>query len=324
MRVTRRQFLAGGTLAIAGCARGARLDAESAARLRNELAARAAVLRDLVPISGPFTTPAPAVDLLEVSPTLRGVAKLTHRLHPTPAAFETLMHTESHFGGPLDWPGEVAFPVTESGRLLLPVLQLKSQDAPGQAKFKPGSDLLHLFWDARSKGTPTDVRCVWGNAGCGLTPHPLAGLGGRPDDETWLREGLFPSLVPVPAKVHPERLLEFPGDEILPERMKAELYPELPGGVAQYRESLSVALGSKVGGYEPNQPRETRPACVTCTRQMHYLLTISDHEYAEAGGRWQPTPAGSRHPLDLKLGARGAVNVFVCRRCEDWPVAVSG
>ena len=324
--MNRRQFLAGGLIVAAGCSRGPKLTPAARSRIERELATRAAFLQD-APATGPFTTDPPPLDLLKTSPELKGLVKLAHRLHPTPAAFGTLECSESHFNGPLDWPAEESFPVTESGRLLVPVLQLRAADTPGQTRFKPGSDLLQLFWDARfTDDSPRDlmtVKAFWRKAGSGPTAHPLAGLGERPDDPAWLAEGLGPGAVPVPAKLNPERVLEFPGADILPQRMKDKLFPTLKGGEAYYRDALSVAPGTKVGGYAPRQPQGLPPVCPTCRWGMDYLLTVSASEYPESGGRWQPTPAGPRNPLDLGLGPAGAVSLFVCRRCAEWPVGWS-
>ena len=324
--MNRRQFLAGGAVVVAGCSRGPKLAPASRSRIERDLAARAAFLQES-PATGPFTTDPPPLDLLTTSPELKGLARLAHRLHPTRAAFDSLKPGDSHFNGPLDWPAEEAFPVTESGQLLVPVLQLRAADAPGQTRFKPGADLLQLFWDARLAGDPprdvSGVKAFWRKAGSGPTSHPLAGLGERPADPAWLAEGLWPGAVPVPAKLNPERVLEFPGADILPQRMKDKLFPTLAGGEALYRDALSVAPGTKVGGYAPPQPQGLPPACPTCRWGMDYLLSVDASEYPEAGGRWQPTPAGHRNPLDLGLGATGTFNLFVCRRCEEWPVGWS-
>ena len=317
MGLSRRQFLAGGLAAVAGCSR---LDRAARSQIQAELRARAAFLDALAPVGGPFTTPTPPVNLLETAPKLKGLVKLAHRLHPTPASFDALQPTESHFGGPLDWPAEVPFPADARGKLLVPVLQLRAADAPGQVRFRPGSDLLHLFWDARVGAEPRAMRLVWGKSGAGPTPHALAGLGARPADPAWLAQGLSPAWVPVPARLNPERLLEFPSLDILPKRMQDELFPELPGGEAQYRDALSVAPGSKAGGYAPRQPNGLPPACATCRWGTDYLFTVAAAEYpATPGSRWEPTPAGPRNPLDVGLGAGGMVNVFCCRRCEEWP-----
>jgi len=59
---------------------------------------------------------------------------------------------------------------------------------------------------------------------------------------------------------------------------------------------------------------------------MDYLLTVADKEWDERGReRWMPTeeaamkdPSGYQSAAGLNIGS---VLIFVCRRCEHWPIA---
>lgn len=334
MRMTRRQFVAAAALAplapLAGCGRGGPdRSGMTWDSIQREIAVRAGHLAEVraAAKSPPGATPPPPVDVLKTAPELKGLIKLTHRLHPRLA--DDLRADESGLGGPLLWPDGEAWPATEAGNLLVPVLQLRAEDAPPQATFRPGSDLVQVFWDARAALTKgphlTGLRVVWrkrADVGA-VAAHPLAGLGADPDNPAWRTHWLTPQYVPVPCRFAPERVLEFPNLDVLPERVRGPLLAKLPGGEAAYRDAGSVAPGTKVGGYAPSLRDGLPPACPTCRWGMDYFLTVDDREWSDTGAaRWRPAGATDSAADRRAVGLWGGAHVFVCRRCPDWPAAL--
>jgi hypothetical protein len=304
-----------------------------------QLAARRAHVAAVTPFAVPpdftRTTPKPPADLLAVAPELKGVAKLAFRLHPRYCAIPPEA-TQSNLGGPLLWPAVEPYPVTADGKLLAPVLQLRRADAPPQVTFPEGRDLLQLFWNPRFEaGRPrasVEVATVWRESG-GLSagpPHPLAPLARGEGDPDTLGPAVWTDFLPLPCRLAPERMLEFPAWEILPRPMRDRVAAAVPGGEAAYRHLLSVAPGTKVGGYAPAAalPEAKPPACPTCSWGMDYLLTVAEAEWDGATApRWKPaedTQVSPQRTADgLSLGPAAGCSLFVCRRCEGWPVALT-
>lgn len=324
----RRHFLAAAAaLPLVGCRRDPNAPVVSsgdAKRIADEQAARKALLMALaaskVSPTATRTTPPREVDLLKEFPELKPLVRMTHRLHPRFS--DEPRADQSKLGGAIAWPASEPWPTCEVFKIpYVPVLQLLTDDCPSQVKFKPGTDVLQLLWsprDHKDTGRPKPL-IVW--RALKDTPQPYADLPATTH--------AFPGYIPVPCRFFTEKLLEFPDwstAKVTPFRGRLEAWK--PGGdrdpVKVYTEKLSVAPGTKVGGFPWWIGGANPPACDTCHRGMDYLLTLDTDEWREPS--WIPVEEVNRP--DLLASAKNAAgltlagnyHVFVCRRCPDWPV----
>lgn len=329
---TRRLFLASAAaLPFVGCKRDPNAPVVSSAdakRIADEQAARNALLAALaagkVPPTATRTTPPRPVDLAKEFPELKPLLRMTHRLHPRysdePAA------DQSKFGGAVAWPANEPWPVCDTFKIpYVPVLQLLAADCPSQVKFKPGSDVLQLLWsprDHKDTGRPKPV-LVWRKLND--IPQPFAGL--PPTTNA------FPGYIPVPCRLFVEKVLEFPDwstAKVTPfrERLEAWKAPDGADPVSAYTDHLSVAPGTKVGGFPRWLGTANPPACDTCKRAMDFLLTLDSDEWR--GLSWVPVEEGGNPNLRptaanaAGLALAGNYHVFVCRRCPEWPAKAAG
>jgi hypothetical protein len=260
-----------------------------------------------------------------VAPELKALTKVAVRLHPRfgdePAA------NESKLGGRFVWPAAERWPTCEEHAApLVAVLQLRVDDAPTSVAYRPRTDLLQLLWCPRDHGGkgPRPV-VTWRPQGNLKLPqlHPPANA------------SAFPEYVPVPCRVFPERIHELPPYGLLPDPVRTKLeqlrIPDLPAE-PWVRDLLGPCPGSKVGGYPFGATRSDVTACEICQKPMDFLLAIADREWeGELWRRWMPEEE-RRHRNDadaetacnraagLKLPGTGRVNLFVCTRCDSWPV----
>jgi hypothetical protein len=155
------------------------------------------------------------------------------------------------------------------------------------------------------------------------------------------------SLVPLPCRLFPERVTEYPPELSVEEedRIVAALAdiggstddgqePDDPRDL--YRCELSAADGTKLRGYVNWIQSPQTPWC-DHGHAMEHLLTIASSEWD--GGNWRRWraveerdlyerlwSAGDRdaeslvRPAGLMLGDVGNIYVFICCRCEGWPV----
>jgi hypothetical protein len=159
--------------------------------------------------------------------------------------------------------------------------------------------------------------------------------------------------VPFPCRLLPERAIELPSvydlSEDIVQRICAWENENLgPDGMhaCEYEGELSVAAGTKVGGYIHWIQSPLQPAC-DCGRRMEHLLTIASVEWNGVGDRrWTPVEeqrifAGFPqnwddwgdeqksiwqalwNPTGLNLGDAGQMQVFVCSHCGKWPVVTN-
>jgi hypothetical protein len=266
-----------------------------------------------------FTTPKRPVNLLELFPEVKPLQRITLRLHPRFS--DEPAPDVSKLGGRFWWPADEPWPTCEVFKIpLVPVLQLAADDAPPQVKFPPGTDLMQLLWSPQDHG-PTGgpkPKIVWRKRADVRPP-----LANAPDTANALL-----NYVPVPCRVFPERVMELPDwhtVKVTPLREKIERWTPDGGRnpVEFYERELSVAPGTKVGGYPRWLGTPNPPSCDVCRRGTDYLLTIDSDELNREKS-WTATAEGvkDRHPnpTGLTLPEPGNMHVYICRRCEEWPV----
>lgn len=263
------------------------------------------------------TTPKPPADVLAAAPELKALIKVAVRLHPRYS--DEPKPDESKLGGRFLWPAGEPWPsCDEHGIPRVPVLQLRQEDAPSNFAFLPDTDLMQLLWCPRDHGTDGVKPAVaWRKrADVSATADP------PPTDRA------FPGYVPVPCRVFPERVMEFPPRGVLPEQVRARV-----AGIEAYDEMLSACPGTKVGGWPWGSTKEQPTACDRCRRPTDFLLAVSGAEWGEPNWkRWMPTEEQAARSPEADQGyGRAAglalnrpVNVYVCRRCGGWPVKVVG
>jgi hypothetical protein len=308
--VNRRRFLLFSAAAIAGCGRKASqstpvdFDTIAAERRQQFLAERIAYR---VERTATFTTPKPSVNVPDVVPELKALSKVTIRLHPRFS--EEPKPSESKLGGTFLWPADEPWPIHSQSKLpYQPILQLRSDDAPPNFAYLPGTDLLQLLWLPQKELLPI---IAWRKeATVKQTLGPLPNLANGSID-----------YVPEPCRVFPERVMEYPGIELLPESVRSKIKDP-----TAYDKTLSVAVGTKVGGY----PRGLKPgddtSCPSCRKVTDFLLTIDQSEWTDdSKSRWMPGEEQGKKAIPNHTGlyfgpSFGRVHLFICRRCEGWPI----
>ena len=205
------------------------------------------------------------------------------------------------------------------------VLQLRRDDVP-ELGFPDGADLFQLLWCPAShpdEYAPV-VRACW-----------------------WPRADLVPFVAPAPWPVSdfgvyapgscvldPERVIEYPSAFDLDEDLARDVWDweDTFSDEPEYQYRLSVAPGTKVGGF-PHWFQDPQWPTDAAGHAMEHLLTVSDHEFdGGSWSRWIPEEEDGlwTGPTDARLAVQeapglqlgmGSVYVFVCRACDDWPVA---
>jgi hypothetical protein len=261
-----------------------------------------------------LTTPKPPADVLAAAPELKGLTKVAVRLHPRNSPGGPV--DESRLGAQFLWPADEPWPTCEDHRIpYVPVLQLRDDDAPPQFAFQPGSDLLQLLWCPRDHDPGlVRPRVVWRKQAEVAAPH----ANHPPID------GAFPGYIPVYCRLFPERVTEFPPAALLPEAVRKKV-----AALDGYDALLSAAPGTKAGGYPWGATRDQVTACDRCRRPTDFLVGVGGPEWTDQSWkRWMPVEEQPKRSPDADRGygmAHGLnleapVNVFVCRRCEGWPV----
>jgi hypothetical protein len=253
-------------------------------------------------------------------------------------------------GGTFLWPANEPWPVCRAHQIpFVAVLQLRADDFP-EMPFPPEADLFQVLWcprehsdvpDCRQKPCPmvwADPRFYWRS--CRTIHQPV---------DNPIPQDAYYEYVPFTCRLLPERVIEYPSVYDLPEegveRIRTWEDQNLgPDGMhaCEYEWDLSVACGTKIGGYAKWIQSPWIPAC-QCGRCMEHLLTIASWEWDGVIGRW--TPAEERKilasfpgawdewskeqkrielwlhaPTGLVLGDAGHMQLFVCRHCGAWPI----
>jgi hypothetical protein len=305
-------------LLVAGCSKripaGPTLDQQL---LSQELAERDQLLRlfNKYPVSSKaiFTTPAPKTSVTETVPFLRGLKKTTTRLHPRVSDNPPV--DDSKLGGTFLWPESEPTPSDATGVALVPVLQLRSEHCPPQVSFPDKTNLLQLFWNAAAtRVEELNPKVVWRNRAEVTNPRQTP----------WTVMG-YPSNMPVSCRLFPEQVDEFPPLSLLPERIL-----DTVKAIPDYDSQLATCPGTKVGGYPFGISRETITSCAKCKRPTDFLLGIAPEEWTpENRIRWMSKEeqalaniAEVEPACRAACGLKHRVNLFVCRRCEGWPVQI--
>jgi len=289
------------------------------------------------------TTPASPVNVEAIVPDVRGRAKTTVRLHPRrgKAAVDA-----SKIGGMFLWPKKEPWPrcPLHDNLPYVTALQLRKEAVP-ELSFPLGKDLFQLLWCPEEHEIDYELspmpQVIWRERGAVREFRKIA--------PTSTRQGGRSRITPRACVIHPERVTEYPdGSEF--QHFEPEMDYENPlidatlaslkphGGPESsshlYQYWISVAGGVKVGGYPGWIHRAEYPQC-SCGAQMEHLLSFDSRE--DNGGRWQaledrPKPNATGfaqqlawdkpicNPLGCSFGDGGTVYVFVCRKCDGWPI----
>ncbi|GAA1533179.1 hypothetical protein GCM10009827_058960 [Dactylosporangium maewongense] len=262
------------------------------------------------------TTPPPPVDVTALVPALAAYARQTVRLHPRPGAPTA---ADSSLGGPLAWPLGEPWPYCHPGRWdhtfddaprepvpFVPVLQVYARDAP-QLPYPPGTDLLQVTWcpfDHNPYSAPIP-RLDWRDS-AGFHQPAAIPVPHHASPRT---------TVPAPCSVSPEPVLEYPSWDL-----PRDLYYAIRSATPyDFDAELSVAPGTKLGGYPSWCQLPEWPACPACGTTMEHLATVASLECDPGGERWLPAGSRLRQPSGLMLGDVGSIYLFTCTACPHRP-----
>jgi hypothetical protein len=331
----RRFLLLAAAATAAGCGRltapGSGLDAEDADRIRGQAETRARYrrdrARDWVPPDAVRTVPPRTRDATEIFPELTGLDRKAVLLHPRYS--DEPARDESKMGGTFLWPEDKPWPTCEEHHIpYVPVLQLRAEDFP-EVEFRPGADLMQLLWCPRDHEMWMRPALFWRSRAAVL----------RLREAMPSAERAYPGYVPLPCRLFPERVTEYPSHNELPPGLARKLEEwdrrggKMPGIYKLYLEALSTYLGCKAGGYADWPMGDETPSCRGCGRRMDLLLTLGNSE-----GHWKEAVPVQEWPLhaDRRKNERAIENaanapgfqfigegnffLFICRRCPDWPV----
>ncbi len=256
------------------------------------------------------TTPPRDSALLDAIPELKPLVRVALRLHPRSSDEPAI--SESKLGGSFLWPADQAWPQCPEFRIpMAAVLQLTGDHIPPQFPMRPGCDLFQLFWTPRAtKAGPPHLVGAWTNR------NTLTDLAKNPPLE---RPDL--GFVPVPCRPFPERIAEYPPLPFMPKIMRDRIRDRKDKNLEQ---QLASPRGCQAGGW-PRVPTDA-PKCHICIHPMDYLLTIDSVEWtADNAERWKPAEDqnrdGYRRAAGFQFGSEArAIQVYLCKRCENWPL----
>lgn len=289
------------------------------------------------------TTQPPRFSVPELAPSLVALARETVRLHPRQGAEPAA--DASKIGGSFVWPADEPWPTCDlphpgwefgasgmtpitkpSGGPYVTVLQLRRDDVP-ELGFPADADLFQLLWcpnDHEPLFGPV-CRAYWRRSAAIEPPYANAPRPMVADDD----------YLPAPCVLHPERVTEYPDPSELPDDAKERIYAweAESGAQAVYQYELSVADGTKVAGHVGWIQEPEIPSCPN-GHPMEHLLTVASAEFdggswprwlaVEDDGAWQapyPDRWSVQNAAGLMLGDMGSLYVFICRACEEMPIA---
>ncbi|HET6250822.1 MAG TPA: DUF1963 domain-containing protein [Tepidisphaeraceae bacterium] len=288
------------------------------------------------------TTPPPRYDIANVFPKMKKLARTTVRLHPRRGNVADLHATK--LGGKIAWPAKTPWPhCHEHDQPFIAALQISKADVP-EFPFKTGTDLFQLLWcpSDENEEAPHLLELHWRESSAdGPVLKKMPALEGERDSYPFLLD---------PCQLFPERVVEYPGFDELDESLQAEInawdlsadplvqanradgrFPFTPGEEL-YRYELSLASGTKIGGWPDWVQYPAWPTC-DAGHAMEHLLTVASMEtFGEA--RWCPIEDRAKgaackgdykklltlnHQIGLDFGDGGNLSIFICRKCKTWP-----
>lgn len=277
-----------------------------------------------------YTTPAPSVDIASIVPQLAEWRRTAVRLHPRPG---NSREDESHIGGPmLDIPDNSRpacedHPIDHAGqrmpRPMESVAQFFQGDFP-ELCYPTGCDLLQVYWcpndhfieypDSEYGGPGVSLQWINSATRSGVgRGNPFADA--QPYEESYR--------VRRPCRITPERVIEFPYAEELPDEIMRRLNALDQAQGLLYQNALSVAGGWKIGGWASWHSTDKRDlSCPDCEGPVELLLKADSSEWDGASDRWWPLEdrelgreelAIAYEPTGVVVGRFGELRVFVCR-----------
>ena len=193
--------------------------------------------------------------------------------------------------------------------MLSTLAQLRVADIPDLPR-PGGADLLQVLWcpdDHATRPNGPTVQLRWRRES-EVTP-PLA----VPPPSEVGDDGY----VPIPCRLHPEQVVEYPYPQELPDHLQKKV------SGSYVREAM--APGWKVGGHADWSLTDLgETPCPRCCRPTQLLLVIDSSEYdGGTARRWRPSedpqPEDAREPTGVRVGRWGSLLVFICLTCEDTP-----
>ncbi|WP_148310596.1 hypothetical protein [Nocardia otitidiscaviarum] len=212
----------------------------------------------------------------------------------------------------------------DASNSLVAIAQLWRRDFP-EIDYPGDTDVLQVLWcpfrhnqDDMYDGP--SVKLVWRQSEPN-TPLLSSMPAPRQFEDFW---------IPRPCLLHPERVVEYPFYQVLPQELRERLsqWQTLHTGSTHcdrdpcccYQYSLSVAPGCKVGGWTSWHLTDMYPVpCEDCGDSTRALLQLDSAEWnGGSGPRWKPVvddPAGEPElePTALEHGSWGAMTIFTCR-----------
>ncbi|NOU88215.1 hypothetical protein GC102_20935 [Paenibacillus sp. LMG 31460] len=256
------------------------------------------------------TTRKPKYDIENIFPELAQYRKNTIRLHPIriteSAEFVQLVTGEAIWG--------------EHQLHYIPIFQILKTDF-SEVDFPDENDVLNIFWCPKDHGEVLEpqFKAIWGKSARLNNSNHIISLNPEAVIE-------YPSLEKLLSINEPlgRSLMEW-------QSRKGEENEEEE---AIYEYQLSVADGTKIGGYVNWVQSDETPNC-ECNNEMEHLLTVSEAEF-DGGtyGRWCPIEledvwklpykerVNLQSPLGLSLGDMGKIYFFICEKCKSKPLRI--
>jgi hypothetical protein len=272
---------------------------------------------------------------------LKNLERTAVLLHPRHS--EEPGEDRSKLGGIFCWPADEAWPhCVEHHVPFAPILQLRRDEFP-ELEFKAGTNLMQLLW-CPGERLVTKWTIVWRDRSSVR----------RVRAKIPTAENAFPGNLPLPCRLFPERVVEYPDYYELPREIKERLPSRAPDAVVAdfketrrdhdektFHEGLQLYSdvfqnnywGIKLGGW-PRWLRDPQTVqCSRCHMNMDYVLQLG------AGEQWPMAPeqeqqlVKARVECNERIALENALNApgfqlagdavyyfFVCRRCEPWEV----